>query len=70
MRQSVLTYKEAMELVSDYAGRDDCRIVEASANCDAFPCPLEFDSWSGETNAIYVYDDVMGKELFAVAYWC
>lgn len=68
MRKSVLTYEEAMELVSDYSGRDDCRVVEAAASCHEFPCPCELDSWSGETNAIYVYDDATNEEIFAVAY--
>ena len=80
MRTSVLTYNEAVEEVKNYFnglglnwdGKSkyvgDYVVEDNSADCCSFPCPRELDNWSGETNALYVYEDGV-KEVFAVAYW-
>lgn len=79
MRTSAYLYSDAVKLVNKFLKTEgapewcgerwigDFRVVRGSADCDAFPCPME--SWSGETSAIYVYDNE-GEEVFAVAYWC
>lgn len=70
-RESAYTYSEAEEMVNDFAKYYDgnCRIEYRSADCSAFPCPREMDSWGGETCAIYVIDEDSNKEVYAVAYW-
>ena len=71
MRTSKLTHDECIQQVdiflNDYRG--DVYVERGAADCDKFPCPEELDDWSGQTNAIYVYDVSTGEEVFACAYW-
>lgn len=69
-RESVLLQEEAQELIANYVGdSENYHVEERSTNCESFPCPTELESWSGETNAIFVYNLDM-EEVYAVAYWC
>lgn len=80
MRTSVLNHSEAINEVKEWLKDEnlewngkqkhigDFIVEDNSADCSAFPCPRELDSWSGEVNALYIYNED-GKELFAVAYW-
>lgn len=43
-------------------------VEDHSADCAAFPCPRGLDSWSGETSALYIYNEE-NEEVYAVAYW-
>jgi hypothetical protein len=73
-RITAVTYNEALagvnqraELLKEYG--INTYVEERSADCSAFPCPNELGTWSGETNAIYLYNDETNEEMFACAYW-
>jgi hypothetical protein len=68
---SVVTYEQCHEEVDNFLNTysGDVYVERGSANCSAFPCPDILESWSGETNAIYVYDVSSREEIFACAYW-
>ena len=79
MRTSVINYNEAVNEVKEWLkdrglewnGKKnvgDYSVEDKSADCSTFPCPRELDSWSGEVNALYIYNEDC-EELFAVAYW-
>lgn len=71
MRVSTLTYEECTQRVDEFLNdyRGDVYVEEGAADCSKFPCPRGLDDWSGETNAIYVYDVSTGEEIFSCAYW-
>lgn len=74
MRTSTLTYNEALAEVNqrvEWLKEDGVNtyIEERSADCSAFPCPNELGTWSGETNAIYLYNEETNEEIFVCAYW-
>lgn len=75
MRISTVTYDEAYSkaflralLLSTKYGIETS-IKERSGDCSEFPSPDEFLNWSGETNAICLYNDETNEEVFACAYW-
>ena len=71
-RESAYRYEEASAMVQDYVNNYEgkCYVREGVADCSAFPCMIkELETWSGETWAIYVYDEESGEEVYAVAYW-
>lgn len=71
MRTSTLTYEQCTQQVDNFLNgfSGDVYVESGAADCAKFPCPSELDSWSGETNAVYVYDVSTGEEIFACAYW-
>lgn len=70
-RESAYSYEEASAKVQSYVNSYEykCYVREGAADCSAFPCPKELDTWSGETSAIYVYDEASCAEVYAVAFW-
>ena len=78
MRLSFFLKKQAVSAVREFlapATWDECEkhvgrytIKQGAADCNAFPLPLGFSNWHGETSAYYVYDADM-NEVLAVAYW-
>lgn len=55
----------AKECVEDF---ENGYLEDGSVDCDKVDCPRELDSWSGETGAIFVWDND-NKLVKVIAYW-
>ena len=80
MRTSVKSYNEAVNEVKAFFEKEGINwggekfpgnyiVEDRSADCEAFPCPPEIGSWSGEVCALYVCNFDTQEEIFACAYW-
>lgn len=66
-RYSEYNAKDARELANSLIPAGGY-IESGCGDCEAYPCPVELDSWSGQISTFDVYDED-GDCIAQVAYW-